>query len=94
MANQMQREQVFKMLRGIACSGIVKRRIRISWIHFVAVGLILGPYIYTMAQPEKSLKFRFIPSTNENGDLIKPHSSYNRLATEVKIFIIFSFSYT
>lgn len=41
-----------------------------------------------MARPEKSLKYRFIQSKNERGELIKPDSSYTRLATEVKIFLI------
>jgi hypothetical protein len=46
-------------------------------------GVILGPYIYTMARPEQTLKYRFIRSTNENGEFLKVDSSYNRLATEV-----------
>jgi hypothetical protein len=50
---------------------------------FINKGVILGPYIYTMARPEKTLKYRFIKSTNENGEFLKVDSSYNRLATEV-----------
>ncbi|CAF1011231.1 unnamed protein product [Adineta steineri] len=45
--------------------------------------VVLGPYVYTMAQPEKTLKYRFQRTTNENGEFIKVDSSYNRLATEV-----------
>lgn len=59
---------------------------------FIHVALIIGPYIYTMARPEKSLKYRFIPSKNEQGEPIKSNSSYNRLETEVKIFVVFVFS--
>jgi hypothetical protein len=42
-----------------------------------------------MARPEQTLKYRFIKSTKENGELIKVDSSYNRLATEVKKTILF-----
>ncbi len=43
-----------------------------------------------MARPEQTLKYRFIRSTNENGELMKVDSSYNRLATEVnEIFLLF-----
>jgi hypothetical protein len=38
-----------------------------------------------MARPEKTLKYLFIRSTNENGEFIKADSTYNRFATEVKI---------
>ncbi len=41
-----------------------------------------------MARPEKTLKYRFIRSTNENGEFIKVDSSYNRLATEVNKTIL------
>lgn len=53
---------------------------------FACAGVIIGPYIYTMARPEKTLKYRFQPATNENGESTKVDSSYNRLATEVNIF--------
>ncbi|CAF1253722.1 unnamed protein product [Rotaria sordida] len=66
MASQTQATQLAKILRAIACSGVV-----------------IGPYIYTMAQPEETLKYRFIRSTNENGEFIKVDSSYNRFATEI-----------
>lgn len=36
-----------------------------------------------MARPEETLKYRFLRPKNENGDFLKVHSSYNRLATEV-----------
>ncbi len=44
-----------------------------------------------MARPEKTLKYRFIRSTNENGEFIKADSSYNRLATEVNENFVFLF---
>ncbi|CAF4587708.1 unnamed protein product, partial [Rotaria magnacalcarata] len=46
-------------------------------------GVILGPYIYTMARPEETLKYRFLRSTNKNGEFVKVDSSYNLCATEV-----------
>lgn len=42
-----------------------------------------------MARPEKTLKYRFVRSTNEDGELIKSDSSYNRLATEVNMEFCF-----
>ncbi|CAF1045889.1 unnamed protein product [Rotaria sp. Silwood1] len=66
MATQTQSTQLAKLLRALACSGV-----------------ILGPYIYTMARPEETLKYRFIRSTNENGEFVKVDSSYNRFATEI-----------
>ncbi|CAM4775199.1 unnamed protein product [Rotaria magnacalcarata] len=45
-------------------------------------GVILGPYIYTMARPEETLKYRFLRSTNKNGEFVKVDSSYNLCATE------------
>ncbi|CAF2568011.1 unnamed protein product [Rotaria sp. Silwood2] len=66
MGTPAQSNQLAKLLRAIACSGV-----------------ILGPYIYTMARPEQTLKYRFIRSTNENGEFVKVDSSYNKFATEI-----------
>ncbi|UJR13769.1 hypothetical protein I4U23_000779 [Adineta vaga] len=52
---------------------------------FACTGIIVGPYMFTIAQPEKTLKYLFKRPTNENGEFIKVNSSYNRLATEVAI---------
>jgi hypothetical protein len=45
-----------------------------------------------MARPEQTLKYRFIRSTNENGEFLKVDSSYSRSATEVnENFVFFLF---
>ena len=53
----------------------------------------MGPYLYSMARPEKALKYRCVRPTDTNGDFVKVDSSYNRLATEVTHLsaMIFSF---
>lgn len=95
MSTQIQRAQFAKVLRALACSGIEKKKyifLKYPFFLFLHKGVILGPYIYTMAQPEQTLKYRFIRSTDENGELIKADTSYNRLATEVdKILSLFFF---
>jgi len=52
---------------------------------FVGAGIVLGPYIYTMARPEKTLKYRFARATDENGQNVRAESSFNRFATEMAI---------
>ena len=97
MSNQTQRTQIAKLLRAFACSGRSKNKRFYSSLSclFINKGIIIGPYMYTMARPEKTLKYRFIRSTNENGEYLKVNSSYNLLATEVnKRLLYFVFLYS
>lgn len=83
MSSQAQQIQMGKIFRAFVGAG-KSIRFSLTSLPNVFLGIVLGPYVYTMARPEKTLKYRFIRSTDEKGQNVRVESSFNRFATEVR----------